>query len=192
MALRSTVLVFISVSLLAGIEAVALDGLVIPTNPFYKPQLNIDNESLLESCAQFSGDWQGHCDGVEGKKEIQMKIDQKECQTLTVDGQVFPIDGMETGGNHQGSSMSNETTALNWDPDRNKIIGNTQSIGQRLGKRKTLKYQYKSKFSLERDQSQLLLKTEAFVDTFVNDFKRVEKSETTCKLEKKIETTKTK
>jgi hypothetical protein len=173
-------------------EAQALEGLSISANPFYKPEFALENEVTSNSCAQFAGEWQGSCDGAEGKKEIQMKIAQKECLSLNVDGLNFPIDGMETGASHQGSSMSNESTTLNWDPDRNKIVGNSQSNGQLLGKRKTFKYQFKSKFTMERDKSALVVKTEAFVDTFVNDFKRVEKTDSVCRLEKKSDQTKVK
>lgn len=173
-------------------SAHALESVVIPTNPFQKPHLNVETDSALNSCAQFAGEWQGSCDGIEGKKDLQLKIDQTECTVLSVDGQMYPIDGMESAASNQGVAMTNGSTSLTWDSDKSRIIGNTQAIGQVLGKRRTLKYQYKSKFTLEKDRMALLIKTEAQADTFVNDFKKADKTESTCRLEKKTESSKIK
>ncbi len=174
--------------LLISVTTHALDGIVVPVNPFYKPLAPLNEpEGDTVTCTQFSGPWQGFCDGLDGKKEIQMKIEQSDCNTISVDGMSFRIDGMESSTSNQGTGMSTTSTVLAWDRDKLKIIGNTQSIGQVLGKRRTIKYQYKNKFTMEKEGTALVLNTEVQADTFANDLKKVNKGEMTCRLERKAE-----
>lgn len=171
-----------------SVTANATDGITVPVNPFYKPVAPpSDFEPEAALCTQFSGPWQGSCDGMDGKKEIQMKIEQTDCHTLTVDGMVFRIDGMESATSNQGLGMSTGSTVLAWDQDKTKIVGSTQTIAQVLGKRKTIRYQYKNKFTMDKEGGTLRLSTEVQADTFINDFKKVNKGEMSCRLEKKID-----
>ena len=189
---RSVLSVTLVLPVLLSSSVNASQDVVLPANPFQKPLLSVESEVAASSCTQFTGTWQGHCEGSGGKQPLQMKIDQKDCSALLVDGQSFPIDGMETAASNQGASMANGSTALTWDIYKSKIIGNTQGLGQVLGKRKTLKYQYKGKFTLEKDNSALLLKTESQAETFVNEQKKTEKTDANCRLEKTAETEKLK
>ena len=172
-------------------SALAMEGVIVPVSPFQKPYMIHENENdLVTSCAQFSGSWQGYCESNEGKKELKMTIDQKECSSISVDGTVYRIDGMESTASSQGVSMINGSTVLSWDSDKIKINGNTQKIGQILGKRKSIKYQYQNKFTLEREKLGLMLTTDSQADTFMNDFKKSDKGESICRLEKKIDLSK--
>jgi hypothetical protein len=177
--------------------AKALDGLPIPTNPFQKPlfQKSILQNSLLlnesESekgvCTQFSGKWKGPCEGTEGRKSLQLIIDQVDCSNLIVDGTNYSLDGMETSATSQGGSVVNGSTALSWINDKTKLAGNTQSLGQVVGKYRTIKFLFKNKFTLEKEKDTLMLSTEAQTDTYQNDFKKIQKDESTCRLERVID-----
>jgi hypothetical protein len=171
-----------------GIAALAFDMVAVPMSPFQLPKLEVELDGEPVTCAQFDGSWSGVCEGPEGKKDLEMVFEQRDCSLLIIDGRAYPLNGMATSANSHNAEMTNSTMALAWDADKTKIIGNGQTMGQFITKRRIIKYQHKNKFTLERDRQRILLTTEFVADTFVNDVKKVEKGEVSCRLEKKVET----
>lgn len=168
----------------------AIETISIPTNPFTKPSLTVEADTDGATCAQFAGDWSGPCEGVDGKRELQLNIDQPDCFTMIVDGTTFRIDGMDTTISNQGSGMNTGTTAISWDSHKTKVIGQTQVQGQWLGKKKTHKFQFKNKFTIEKEGSVLLVNSDYIADTFENESKKTEKGGNLCRLAKKGEASK--
>lgn len=172
--------------------AQALEGLEIPTNPFVKPRWshNLDMEST--PCTHFTGDWEGRCEGQEGSKAIQLRIDQPDCYSITVDGTPFAIDGMSVFSSSQSRQTNNDTIALSWDDEKEKLVGNNQTLGQNIGKRYISKFQTKNRFTLEMNKQNLIITSEFHSEAFGRETKKVEKGERVCKLVAKSEENKIK
>lgn len=180
--LRSTSTVFLIGSLLFTFRALAIDGFTFSVNPFEFSEPSSPMEVETETCISFAGRWQGTCDGTDSKKDLQLTIEQKQCDSLTINGEEFPIDGLRSFNSSEHGVVRANSMALSWDSDKTRIIGNAQNMGQRLGKRRTFKFQYANKFSIEKEKQDLILTMTAHADSYVNETKRVDKSEMTCRL----------
>lgn len=165
----------------------SIEQVVVPIGPFAIPFFIVESDTEVEGCSQFTGNWYGFCDGVDGKKELHLRLEQAGCSTLSIDGVVHHINGMDVSTNHNDSQMSTMSSSLSWDTDKIKIIGHSEAMGKLIGKRRTLKFQHKTKFTFEKEKANLLLTSETQTDTFTNEIKQVTKTDNTCRLEKKIE-----